>query len=70
MMVKTQVYLPREELRALHKAAKRTGKSVAQLVREAIRSSCIPSSSTGPVGLWAGEVRATAHDHDAIYDHP
>jgi predicted HicB family RNase H-like nuclease len=35
MMVKMQVYLPKQELRALHLAAKRSGKSVAQLVREA-----------------------------------
>lgn len=70
MMVKTQVYLPVEELRALHRAAKRSGKSVAQLVREAIRRSCIPSAASGPVGLWEGELRATSVDHDSIYDHP
>jgi Ribbon-helix-helix protein, copG family len=70
MMVKTQVYLPEEELRALHRAAKRSGKSVAQLVREAIRRSCIPSTSDGPVGLWDEELRVTSVDHDSIYDRP
>ena len=70
MMVKVQVYLPEQELRALHLAAKRSGKSVAQLVREAIRRTCLPQTAKGPVGLWAGPVRATSFDHDAIYDTP
>ncbi len=70
MMVRTQVYLPKEELKALHRAAKRTGKSVAQLVREAIRKSCLPSEALGPLGLWDGDVRASSVDHDSIYDAP
>lgn len=70
MMVKTQVYLPAEELRALHRLAKRSGKSVAQLVREAVRKSCLPSDASGPVGLWSGDVQATSFDHDSIYDRP
>jgi Ribbon-helix-helix protein, copG family len=70
MMVKTQVYLPKDELRALHRAAKRSGKSVAQLVRDAVRQSCLPATAAGPVGLWEGDVRATSFDHDAIYDRP
>ena len=70
MMAKTQVYLPKEELRALHRAAKRAGKSVAQLVREAVRHSCLPSAACGPVGLWDGEVKKTSFDHDSIYDAP
>jgi predicted DNA-binding protein len=37
-MEKTQVYLPKEELDALREAAKRSGRSVAELVREAIRT--------------------------------
>jgi hypothetical protein len=70
MMVKTQVYLPEDQLRALHRAAKRSGKSVAQLVREAVRRSCLPASAKGPVGLWDGELRATSFDHDSVYDNP
>jgi hypothetical protein len=69
-MVKTQVYLPEQELKALHRAAKRSGKSVAQLVREAVRRSCLPVDARGPVGLWEGDVRATSFDHDSIYDAP
>lgn len=69
-MVKTQVYLRDEELRALHRVAKRTGKSVAELVREAIRRAWLRSERQGPVGLWDGEVRVTSVDHDSIYDTP
>ena len=69
-MVKTQIYLPKEELTALHKAARRSGKSVAQLVREAVRRSCLPPTANGPVGLWSGKLRATSFDHDSIYDTP
>ena len=66
MMVKTQVYLPKQELHALRRAAKRSGKSVAQLVREAVRRMCLPENAVGPVGLWDGEVRVTSVDHDSI----
>ena len=37
-MTKTQVYLPEEDLAALHATAKRTGKSVAALIREALQA--------------------------------
>jgi hypothetical protein len=70
MMVKTQVYLRAEELRALHRVAKRSGKSVAELVREAIRRAWLRPEPRAPVGLWDGEVRATSVDHDSIYDAP
>ncbi len=69
MMVKTQVYLPEEELQALHRAAKRSGKSVAELVREAIRRS-LGAHAAGPVSLWDGEVPTSSADHDSIYDAP
>ncbi|MBA3395726.1 MAG: CopG family transcriptional regulator [Deltaproteobacteria bacterium] len=59
MMVKTQVYLPAAELRALHRAAKRSGKSVAQLVREAVRRSCLPP---GRMARWGcGTARFAGH---------
>ena len=74
-MIKTQVYLPENELAVLRQAAKRTGKSVAELVREAVRRVWIEpgSSSTdkarrGPVALWDGTPKRTSADHDAIYD--
>lgn len=69
-MVKTQVYLREEELRELHRIAKRTGKSIAELVREAIRRAWLRPQHEGPVGLWTGAARVTSVDHDSIYDEP
>jgi hypothetical protein len=67
-MVKTQVYLREEELDALHAAAKRSGRSVAALVREAIRKVVLRPGSDGPVALWDGQPKRSSTDHDAIYD--
>lgn len=69
-MTKTQVYLREEELEALHEAARRIGRSVAELVREAVRQVWLRPPSQGPVALWDSEPRRTALDHDAIYDEP
>jgi len=67
-MVKTQVYLRKEELAALHEAARRSGKSVAELVREAIRRTWLRPDAAGPVALWNGKARRSSADHDSIYD--
>ena len=67
-MEKTQVYLPEDELAALRKAAARSGRSVADLIREAIRKQVLKPRSEGPVGLWDGEPKRTSIDHDSIYD--
>ena len=69
-MTKTQVYLRDEELAALHKAAKRSGRSVADLIRDAIRRVWLRPPAVGPVGLWDGDPRRTSVDHDSIYDEP
>lgn len=69
-MVKTQVYLRAEELQALHGAAERSGRSVADLVREAIRRVWLRPESQGPVALWDGTPAHTSVDHDHIYDEP
>lgn len=69
-MTKTQVYLREEELAALHEVARRTGKSVAELVREAIRKVWLRPGSQGPVALWDGEPRRTSSEHDTLYDEP
>lgn len=68
-VIKTQVYLREEELQALHQAAERMERSVADLVREAVRRTWLRPSG-GPVGLWAGEPRRTSSEHDTIYDEP
>lgn len=67
-MVKTQVYLRDEELAALHDVAERSGRSVADLVREAVRRIWLRPGDVGPVGLWDGPVARTSVDHDHIYD--
>jgi len=69
-MEKTQVYLPKEDLVALRKAAARSGRSVADLVREAIRKMVLKPSSTGPVALWDGKPRRSSVDHDSVHDAP
>jgi hypothetical protein len=69
-MVKTQVYLREEELEALHGVAARSGRSVADLVREAIRRVWLRPETDGPVALWDGLPSRTSVDHDHIYDEP
>jgi len=69
-MVKTQVYLRREDLDALHEVAERSRRSVADLVREAIRRVWLHPTSEGPVALWDGTPSHTAIEHDHIYDEP
>jgi Ribbon-helix-helix protein, copG family len=69
-MEKTQVYLRKEELEALRKAAARSGRSVAQLVREAIRKVVLKPQTAGPVAIWDGELRRTSIEHDSVHDEP
>jgi len=65
-----QVYLPREELDALRKTAARSGRSVAAVVREAIRKVLVKPPSEGPVAIWDGEPKRTSIDHDSVHDEP
>ncbi len=65
---KTQIYLREEELEALHGVAKRSRRSVAGLVREAVQRVWLRPAGEGPVALWDGEPGATSVDHDRIYD--
>jgi Holliday junction resolvase len=69
-MEKTQVYLRKEELEALRQAAARSGRSIADLVRDAIRKVVLKPQAAGPVAIWDGEPRRTSIDHDSIYDEP
>jgi ribbon-helix-helix CopG family protein len=69
-MEKTQVYLRKDELDALRAAAKRSGRSVAALVREAIRKVVLKPESSGPVAIWDGELKRTSVDHDTVHDEP
>jgi hypothetical protein len=69
-MEKTQVYLPKKELDALREAAKRSGRSVADLVREAIRKTVLKREPAGPVAIWDGTPKRTSLDHDSVHDEP
>jgi hypothetical protein len=69
-MEKTQVHLPKEELDALRKAAARSGRSVAELVREAIRKVILKAPAAGPVAIWYGEPRRPSIEHDTVHDEP
>jgi hypothetical protein len=67
-MKKTQVYLPKEELDALRAAASRSGRSMAEIVREAIRQVVLKPRASGPVAIWDGEPRRTSIHHDSVHD--
>ena len=69
-MEKTQVYLRKEELDALREAAARSGRSVAELVRDAIRKVVLKPQTSGPVAIWDGEPRRTSIEHDTVHDEP
>lgn len=69
-MEKTQVYLRKEELDALRKSAARSGRSVAELVRDAIRKFVLNPHAAGPVSIWDGEPKRSSIDHDSIHDEP
>ena len=67
-MTKTQVYLPQDELDALHRLARKKKRPVADLIREAVRRTWLKPSGQGPVALWDGPFDGTASDHDAAFD--
>ena len=69
-MIKTQLYFPDSELEQLHKIARQRKKSVAALVREAVRVVLLTPEPRGPVALWDGDPRRPSTDHDSIYDEP
>ena len=69
-MRKTQVYLREEELDALREAAARSGCSIAELVRDAIRKVVLKPQAAGPVAIWNGEPRRTSVEHDTVHDEP
>jgi Ribbon-helix-helix protein, copG family len=69
-MEKTQVYLRKEELDALRKAAARSGRSVAEVVRDAIRKVVLKPNAAGPVAIWDGEPKRASIEHDSVHDEP
>ena len=69
-MEKTQIYLRKEELEALREVAERSGRSVAEVVRDAIRKVVLKPGTDGPGALWDGEPRRTSVEHDSVHDDP
>ena len=67
-MEKTQIYLRKEELDALREVAASSGRSVAEVVREAIRKTVLKPTTCGPVAIWDGKPLRSSSDHDSIYD--
>ena len=67
-MVKTQGYLRAEELDALHRTARRSGRPVADLVRGAIRRVWLRPPARGPVALWDGMPTLTSIEYDTVCD--
>jgi hypothetical protein len=69
-MEKTQVYLRKEELDALREAAARSGRSIAEIIRDAIRQTVLKPQTSGPVAIWDGKPKRTSIDHDSVHDEP
>ena len=69
-MEKTQIYLRKEELAALREAAARSGRSVAELVRDAVRKTVLRPQAAGPVAIWDGKPRRRSVEHDSVHDEP
>jgi hypothetical protein len=67
-MKKTQVYLPKEELDSLREAAARSGRSMAEVIREAIRQVVLKPQGSGPVAIWDGKPKRTSIDHDSVHN--
>ena len=69
-MERLQVHLRKDELDALRQAAARSGCSVAEVVRDAIRDVVCRPPASGPVAIWDGEPKGSALDHDGVHDGP
>ena len=67
-MEKTQIYLRKEELEALRAAAARSGRSMAEVVRDAIRRVVLKPSPGGLVAIWDGEPKRSSIEHDSVHD--
>jgi hypothetical protein len=67
-MEKTQVYFPKEELDAIRRTAARSGRSVAEVIRDAVRQIVLKPAASGPVAIWDGKPRRTSLEHDTVHD--
>jgi Ribbon-helix-helix protein, copG family len=69
-MEKTQVYLRKEEIAALRKAAARTGRSMADLIGDAVRKAVLRPEAAGPVAIRDGKPKRSSVEHDSVHDEP
>ena len=67
-MEKMQVCLRKEELEAVRQEAARSGCSMAEVIREAIRRTVLKPRRHGFVAIWDGKAKASSDEHDSIYD--
>ncbi|MBV9567441.1 MAG: ribbon-helix-helix protein, CopG family [Hyphomicrobiales bacterium] len=67
-MEKTQIYLGKEELEGLRKAAAQSKRSMAALVRDAIRQVVLRPRAAGLVAIWDGEPKRASSEHDDVHD--
>ena len=59
-----------DELDAVRKAAARSGRSIAEVVRDAIRKVVLKPQAAGPIAIWDGKPKRTSIDHDSVHDEP
>jgi hypothetical protein len=45
-------------------------RSVAALVREAIRKVVLMPAAESPIAIWDGEPKRSSPDHDSVHDEP
>jgi hypothetical protein len=67
-MEKTILYLRKDELDALSETAVRTGRSVDEVIHDAIRRIILEPSSIGPAAIWDGQPNRSSLEHDSIHD--
>ncbi len=67
-MTKTQVYFDPADLKALRRVAKARGRSMADLIRDAVQSVWLQGAAHGPVDLWRGPLNGGSVEHDAAFD--
>jgi hypothetical protein len=69
-MEKIEIYLRKEELDALREASARSGRSVAELIRDAICKVVLKPQAAGPAAIWDGEPKRTSIEHDSVHNEP
>jgi hypothetical protein len=51
----------------LCKTAAGSGRSVAELIRDAIRKVVLKRQTVGPVTIWDGEPKRASAEHDSVH---